>query len=112
MNKLILIVSLHMLAFNSLAEETVELEDLNDAPPPPSIIDSGETLEPEITIISQEEKTIEEYRLNGKLYMVKVTPAVGPSYYLIDRDGDGDLETNRDGIDENFAVPQWVLFSW
>lgn len=112
MNKFILIISLNIFAFNTQADESVELEELNDAPPPPSIIDSGESLEPEITIVGEEDRTLEEYRLNGKLYMVKVTPVAGPSYYLIDQDGDGELETNLDGIDENFAVPQWVLFSW
>jgi hypothetical protein len=34
---------------------------------------------------------VEEYRMNGVLYMVKVTPTVGPPYYLIDTTGDGNL---------------------
>lgn len=112
MRHFLLALSLATVAFTTHAEEVVELQDLKDAPPPPSVVDSGETLEPEITIINKENKTIEEYRMNGNLYMVKVTPVVGPSYYLVDKDGDGELETNIDDIDSNFAVPQWVLFSW
>ena len=90
--------------------------------PPPAIIhgDDGaeaidEELEPEVTIIERDDATYEEYRLNGRLYMVKVVPAVGPPYYYIDNDGDGLMETrtgspmSRTGQPE---VPQWVIFSW
>ena len=96
----------------SLSAEEVRLEDLSDAPPPPSVVDSGETLEPEITIINRNEETIEEYRINGSLYMIKVTPALGPSYYLIDNDGDGVMDTNMSEIYSDFVVPQWVIYSW
>lgn len=94
------------------AEDPVKLEDLPDAPAPPSIVDSGESLEPEVTIIRKKDTTYEEYRINGNLYMVKVTPAIGPSYYLLDQDGDGQMDTNMSEIYDNFVVPQWVIFSW
>ncbi|CAN5724440.1 hypothetical protein BH18PSE1_BH18PSE1_10310 [soil metagenome] len=81
------------------------------APPPPEPLQSGESLEPPIQIIPKD-ATIEEYRLNGNLYMVKVTPAVGRPYYLLDQDGDGRMETNMSEIYSDFVVPQWVLFSW
>lgn len=88
-------------------------EELADAPLPPDLpdpIESGQALEPEVTIIRKEDKTIEEYRINGHLYKVKVTPVLGPPYYMYDRDGDGTF----DPIDqyEGTAVPQWVLFEW
>ena len=51
-----------------LAEAPAEL-------PPPAMSDEEE-IEPEVQIIKREDKTIEEYRINGRLYMVKVTPAV------------------------------------
>ncbi len=54
---------------------------------------------------------IEEYRVNGLLYAAKITPDVGAAYYLIDRDGDGTLES-RSGELEDIAVPHWVIFSW
>lgn len=94
------------------AEEPVKLEDLPDAPPPPSAVESGEELEPEVTIIHKEDATYEEYRINGNLYMVKVTPVAGPSYYIVDQDGDGVMDTNMSEIYDNFVVPQWVIFSW
>ncbi|MCV6636229.1 DUF2782 domain-containing protein [Candidatus Albibeggiatoa sp. nov. NOAA] len=103
-----------------------------DAPPPPTIteasaqprVNGAETqptdqelleqaeLEPQVTIIRRERDTIEEYRVNGVLKMVKVTPDFGPAYYLIDNDGDGTLETSRFALDSNAQVPQWILFSW
>lgn len=94
------------------AQETVRLEDLPDAPPPPDPVVSGEALEPEVTIIKKKESTIEEYRLNGRLYLVKVTPIKGPAYYLMDSDGDGQLESRMSEIYSDFVIPKWVLFSW
>ena len=82
-----------------------------EAPDPPSIIESGEAIEPQITIIRQEDKIIEEYRINNNLYMVKITPVAGMTYYLIDHDGDGKLDVKKDELDD-VIVPQWVLFTW
>ena len=75
------------------------LEPVPEAvPPPPEQVQSGEALEPEVTIIHKKDATVEEYRINGNLYMIKVIPVVGPSYYLVDQDGDGKLETNMSEI--------------
>ena len=68
--------------------------------------------EPEITIKQGSAGTLEEYRINGQLYMVKITPKKGPPYYLVDSDGDGDLETRRSDLDPELAIPQWTLFRW
>lgn len=91
-------------------------EKFAPAPEPPTLpdpVESGEALEPEITIVPGDDgEIITEYRVGGNLYMVKITPAFGPSYYLIDRDGDGQLETRTNNIYEDIVVPQWVLFSW
>jgi hypothetical protein len=38
--------------------------------------------EPEVTITKQAEQTVEEYRANGRLYMIKITPKMAP-YYLV-----------------------------
>jgi hypothetical protein len=73
---------------------------------------SGQPIEPEITIIRKEKETIQEYRLNGRLYMVKITPVVGKPYYLMDRNGDGTMEYRIMEDYERERVPQWVLFSW
>lgn len=41
---------------------------------------------------------IEEYRVGGRLHTIKVTPARGPTYYLTDADGDGQIDNTKDGI--------------
>ncbi len=85
-----------------------------DVPEPPMLppqVESGEALEPEVTIIETEKETIQEYRVNGRLYMVRITPQAGPPYYLLDLDGDGELDVEEDDI-SNLSIPQWVLFRW
>ncbi len=53
---------------------------------------------------------IEEYRVNGRLTMVKITPTRGPAYWLHDSDGDGRL----DGSDRSQPVAPvyWTLYEW
>ena len=70
------------------------------------------TPEPEVTIVNKKDAKYEEYRLNGRLYMVKVTPFIGPPYYFVDRDGDGLMETRMNGRDTQITVPGWVILSW
>ncbi|MDX1514530.1 MAG: DUF2782 domain-containing protein [Gammaproteobacteria bacterium] len=88
---------------------------LTEAPEPPELprrVQSGETLEPEVTIIRRQKETVTEYRVNGKLQAIKVEPDNAPPYYLVDSDGDGRPEARREGFGENLLVPQWVIFSW
>ena len=60
---------------------------------------------------SPETETREEFRIKGKLYMVKVTPAVGKPYYLVDRQGDGIMVDV--GLDQRpTKPPMWVIHSW
>ena len=75
-------------------------------PPPPGIVDPS--LEPQVTITKRGEDRVEEYRVNGKLYMLKVTPPHGTPYYLIDQKGDG-LMTRQDTLDTGLRVPMWVI---
>jgi len=82
-----------------------------ESPEIPGSLESGEQIEPQITIIRQEDKIIEEYRVNNNLYMIKVTPVTGMPYYLIDFDGDGKLDVRKNELDD-VIVPQWVLFTW
>ena len=58
-------------------------------PPPPEMEAFDAAMEPQVTIVRNDKETREEYRINGKLYMVKVTPTVGKPYYLVDRQGEG-----------------------
>lgn len=75
-------------------------------PPPPGVVDPA--LEPQVTIIKRGEDRVEEYRVNGKLYMLKVTPPHGTSYYLIDERGDGKM-TRQESLDSGLRVPMWVI---
>jgi hypothetical protein len=54
---------------------------------------------------------IEEYRVAGRLQVVKVTPSVGVTYYLIDSDGDGRVDDTR-GNNEGISPVYFKLFGW
>lgn len=54
---------------------------------------------------------IEEYRVAGQLQVVKVTPSVGVTYYLIDSDGDGRVDDTR-GNNEGVSPVYYKLFGW
>lgn len=73
--------------------------------------DSRNIPQPEVRIIRKKDTVIEEYRVNGHLRFVKITPTVGPAYYLIDTDGDGYLETRENDLD-NPPINQWILLEW
>jgi hypothetical protein len=87
-------------------------EDLESPPPiPPKIQD--EQIEPSVTIIEEETRLIEEYRYNGSVYMVKITPRGGVPYYYIDTDGDGQLELDDDQKALNPVQPVfWKIKEW
>ena len=53
-----------------------------------------------------EERTIYEYRLQGRLTMIKVVPKVGPPYYLVPVDRS---ENFGDINQSTRLVPQWVI---
>ena len=44
--------------------------------------------------------------------MIKVNPAKGVSYYLVDTDGDGNLETRYNDLQSGMLIPAWVLLRW
>lgn len=67
---------------------------------------------PDVTIIQGEDKTIAEYRIHGRLYMIKVTPEKGTPYYMVDTDGDGNLESRRSELTEDLLIPSWTLLEW
>ena len=109
--KAYLIVICILVAVNSFAApETVEVPE--DAENYYSEEISGNDLEPEVTIIKRKNSIKEEYRLNGKLYMVKIIPSVGPAYFYIDQDGDGVWETRNTARNSTPRVPQWVILNW
>ena len=96
-----------------LMSSNIWAENSNIQEPPvlPEPLRDGESIEPEINIIQKEDRTIEEYSMNGQVYMIKVTPAVGAAYYFIDTDGDGSLDSQQHEL-AGHIVPNWILFKW
>jgi hypothetical protein len=88
------------------AETRPKLEPLPEIPPPPGMVDPD--LEPQVTIKKQGGDRIQEYRIKGRLYMIKVTPPHGRPYYLIDARGDGQMR-RYDDLSPNFLVPLWLI---
>lgn len=87
-------------------------ENVSEVPEPPLPVQSGETLEPDITIIRRGKKTIQEYRRGGKLYMVKVIPDIGPPYFFLDTNGDGKLDIRRSDLSQDGNVNMWKILEW
>lgn len=80
-------------------------------PPPPGMEAFDAALEPQVTIVKSEKDSREEFRIKGKLYMIKVTPSVGKPYYLVDRQGDGNF-IEADIAPNPVRPPMWVIHSW
>jgi hypothetical protein len=101
-----------LLAQDDLAKPpNIPLEVTEDEPLPPKIQD--EQVEPTVTIRDEEDRQIEEYRMNGRIYMVKVTPKKGVPYYYIDSDGDGRLELDMTQQALNPVQPvYWKIKEW
>ena len=93
------------------AQQPSDLQPLPAVPPPPGMEAFDEALEPQVTIVKTERETREEFRANGRLYMVKVTPAIGPAYFLVDQQGDGNF-VQRDTMGPAVRPPMWILRSW
>ena len=110
MSKTPLAVLLVLLAGGALAQNKL-LEKAEPPPPPPMASESDPALEPQVTIRKQEGETIAEYRLNNRLYMIKVTRDNGSTYYLIDEQGNGQF-VRHDALNTGLRVPQWVIKSW
>jgi hypothetical protein len=86
-------------------------QPLVEPPPPPAVVEGDPALEPQVTIRKDGDSTVSEYRIKGKLYMMKVTPAHGRPYVLIDHKGDGQF-ARQDNLDSGLRVPQWVLLEF
>ena len=108
----LIVAAVLCIALSALAQSSRpnDLQPLPEAPPPPQP-QIDQSLEPEVTIIKRGEETIEEYRVHGKLYMIKVTPSHGVPYYLLDENGTGKF-SRRDDLDNPVKVPMWVILQF
>ena len=93
------------------AQQLPKLEPLPEPPPAPPGFVPDPALEPQVTITTRGQDRVEEYRINGKLYAMKVTPPHGVPYFLMDVSGDGAM-IRRDSLDSGLRVPQWVIRSF
>ena len=79
-------------------EATVSTEPIRSDQPLPPKVTTPDAAAPEVTIRSDNGTTVEEYRRDGRIYMVVFTPKNGVRYAYLDTDGDGRLEGDpRDG---------------
>lgn len=93
-------------------QRPADLQPLPEPPPPPPGL-AEPALEPQVTIRRQGEDKVEEYRMNGRLYMIKVTPPHGTPYYLVDRKGTGSFVQEDTAVgDKGISVPMWVIHSF
>ncbi len=98
-------------AQNAPAQSKSAAQPIPEPPPPPPGFELDPALEPQVTIRKRGEDTVEEYRIAGKLYMMKVTPPGGRPYYLVDEIGNGTF-ARSDGPGQSIRPPMWVIHSF
>ncbi|MFF7707216.1 DUF2782 domain-containing protein [Pseudomonas sp. NPDC007930] len=64
----------------------------------------------QVTTYDQGNVTVQEYRVRGQLYRVKVIPKHGKPYDLVRADGTGEnfIRADQPGL----QIPQWTLLQW
>nr|WP_314875429.1 DUF2782 domain-containing protein [uncultured Pseudomonas sp.] len=72
--------------------------------------DDAPSADPDVTIRTVGDKTIQEYRQNGFLYAIKVTPKGGKPYFLVRADGSDGNFIRSDQPD--MLIPSWKIFEW
>lgn len=91
MKYMLYLLSFALLSLPLQAEEPLQRPKVNP----------GNIPEGEITIRAGKSLTVHEYRRNGQIYKVKIIPKKGRPYYIVDSNGDGNLDQM-----------QWILVSW
>jgi hypothetical protein len=87
------------------------LQPIPEPPPPPPGYELDPSLEPQVTILKRGTDSVEEYRIGGKLYMMKITPQNGKPYYLVDNTGNGNF-ARQEQFDSGIKPPMWVIFTF
>ena len=72
--------------------------------------DDAPSADPDVTIRQDGDKTIQEFRQNGFLYAIKITPKNGKPYFLVRADGSEGNFIRSDQPD--MLIPSWEIFSW
>ena len=82
---------------------------LQEPPPPPPMVEVDPAMEPVVTVRTEGDQEITEYRVKGKLFMQRVTTKGGKAYVLLDHQGNGTFMRQDNPLDNGVRVPQWVL---
>jgi hypothetical protein len=103
-----------LIALLAIVAVPVLAQTRTDPPPvpdvkPPAMAPLDDSLEPQVTIVKRDGATVEEYRINGKLYKIKVTPENGAPYFLVDQRGDGSFVPMEAPGTPALSVPMWVI---
>ncbi|HFD12626.1 MAG TPA: DUF2782 domain-containing protein [Crenotrichaceae bacterium] len=104
-----------LLGLCSLPASAAGAADSSGLPLPPDIpppVEDGAPMDQDVRIYHEDKKTIYEYRVNGELFLIKVVPEIGPTYFLTDADGDGVVDEQTQGPTSGMKIHQWKLFSW
>lgn len=107
----ILFITLLTAALTAVAQDKSKAQPIPEPPPPPPGFELDPAQEPQVTIRKRGEDTVEEYRIDGKLYMIKVTPPGGTPYYMIDEIGNGQFSRHQ-GPGQGIRPPMWVIHSF
>lgn len=90
------------------AQNRVEPPPMPDARPPAlEVID--DSVAPQVTIRKRGNEMVEEYRVNGRLFKVVVTPENAPPYTLMDLHGDGNMTRIEAPGTPQLSLPMWVI---
>ena len=85
---------------------------LDEPPPPPAMVESDPALEPQVTTRTNDQgEVVQEYRVNGKVFMERIIPRVGRPYVVIHDRGDGTM-MRQDNTLDTLRGPQWTLWEF
>jgi hypothetical protein len=118
MKRILLAAALIAMTFPALAQSTARprppgTAPLEEPPPPPPMIQGdAASMEPEVTVRTEGDQQVEEFRFGGKLFAQRITPKGGKPYVLMDYKGDGTFMRQDNPLDTGVRVPQWVILQW
>jgi len=104
-----LLALLSLIAAPVSAQTPMQTPSASPNSQPPAMVPLDESVEPQVTIKQREGETVEEYRLNGRLYKITVTPEHGVPYTLIDPSGEGSFVPVDGPGTPKLSVPTWVI---
>lgn len=110
---IILLTTIFLFNVSSAAEQKAAADDKKKPVQEAPKVEKGYVPKAEITIIEGEDRLVKEYRINGQLRAIKVTPSNGfPAYYLIDREGSGQFQKIGPDMGEKIVAPNWIVIEW